>query len=284
VSGIGRVVFMGTPDFAVNSLDALIRSRYEVAAVFTRPDKPRGRGNKIAFTPVKQLAVEHGIPVHQPITLKSPDSEQVYGALKALNPDVIAVAAYGLILPENVLALPKYGCVNVHASLLPKYRGAAPINRCIMNGETKSGVTIMQMDKGLDTGDMLLIEEVDIARETTATELERVLAELGSRLLITALDNIETLPRVKQNDSEASYASMIAKSDCEIDMSKPPEYIYNFIRGLADSPAAYTFINGKRVKVFGSVIVNDKIEFTEVQPEGGKRMSMEAFLRGNKGG
>jgi len=274
-----RVVFMGTPDFAVKSLEALIRSPYEVAAVFTRPDKPRGRGNKVSFTPVKELAVEHGIPVHQPTALKS---EEVYDALKSIAPDCIAVAAYGLILPANILALPEYGCINVHASLLPKYRGAAPINRCIMDGEDKSGVTIMQMDKGLDTGDMLLSEEVDIPRETTATELEGVLAELGARLLIEALDNINTLPRVKQDHSKASYASMIDKKDCEIDLSKPPEDIYNFIRGLADSPTAYTFISGKRVKVFKSVIKEGKIEFTEVQPEGGKRMSMEAFLRGLK--
>lgn len=276
---IKRVVFMGTPDFAVKSLDALICSPYEVVGVFTGTDKPRGRGNRISFTPVKKLALERGIPVYQPATLKSTEA---YETLKALNPDVVAVAAYGLILPENILELPKFGCINVHASLLPKYRGAAPINRCIMNGEVKSGITIMRMDKGLDTGDALLSGEVDITRDMTATELGGVLAELGSRLLINALDNMETLPRVRQEHSEATYAPSIDKKECEIDLSKPPEVIYNFIRGLADYPAAYTFMGGKRIKVYRSLIKNNEIEFTEVQPEGGKRMSMEAFLRGLK--
>jgi len=273
-----KVVFMGTPDFAAVSLEALINSAYGVAGVFTRPDKPRGRGKKIEFSPVKKLALEHNIPVYQPETLKS---EQVLSDLKTLNPGVIAVAAYGLILPEAVLTLPKYGCVNVHASLLPKYRGAAPINRCIMNGETKSGVTIMQMDSGLDTGDIIISGEVPISDETTASQLHGELAVLGARLLIKALDGIDTLPRVKQ-EGEASYAAMIKKDERLIDDKKSPEEIHNFIRGLADSPAAYTYIGGKRVKVFGSRVIEDGIEFTEVQPEGGKRMSMSEFLRGLK--
>jgi len=270
---------MGTPDFAVKPLAALTNSPHDVAAVFTRPDKPRGRGNKVSVTPVKEYALGKNIPVYQPETLKTPEAAEL---IKTLNPDCIAVAAYGLILPEYVLDIPKYGCLNVHASLLPKYRGAAPINRCVMDGGEKSGVTIMQMDSGLDTGDMIISEETRITPEMTATELHDILSGLGSRLLISALENIDTLPRVKQDETLATYAAMLKKDELQIDFDKTPREIHNFIRGLADYPCAYTFIGGKRVKVYRSVIKDNTLEITEVQPEGGKRMSMEAFLRGNK--
>ncbi|MCL1866037.1 MAG: methionyl-tRNA formyltransferase [Oscillospiraceae bacterium] len=285
-----RIVFMGTPDFAVKSLDSLQDSPHEVAAVFTRADKPRNRGKKVAFSPVKEAALKYDIPVYQPTSLKTDESVHI---IKEINPDCIVVAAYGVILPESVLNIPKHGCINVHASLLPKYRGAAPINRCIMDGETKSGVTIMQMDKGLDTGDMLLSEEVAIHDSMTATELHDILAQVGGRLIVHTLDNIGNLTPTKQDDKQATYASMLTKTECELDCSHSAKALYNRIRGLADSPCAYTFIGDKRVKVFKAALNADAesgiaikcgdgetLFLTEIRPEGGKRMSAAEFLRG----
>lgn len=282
---------MGTPDFAVHSLNALIAHQYEIAAVFTRPDKPRGRGKKITFSPVKSAALAHDIPVEQPASLKTSDVPEI---LRGYKPDCIAVAAYGMILPENVLTLPKYGCLNVHASLLPKYRGAAPINRCIMDGETRSGVTIMQMAKGLDTGDMLLSEKVPIGENMTASELHNILAELGGKLLVKTLNDIEKLSPMKQDDSASTYAAMLTKAECQIDFSRPVKEVYNLIRGLADYPCAYTFIGNKRVKVYRAVTDFSQtgidmtcgdgktITLTEIQPEGSKRMRTSEFLKGYK--
>jgi methionyl-tRNA formyltransferase len=291
---------MGTPDFAATILLSLLQSRHEVAAVFTRPDKRKGRNREIVFPPVKTLGIRYKIPVFQPPTLKSAD---VLETLERLNPDCVTVAAYGLILPKDILALPKYGCVNVHASLLPEYRGAAPINRCIMDGSKESGVTIMQMDEGLDTGGILLSERVGIPDSMTASELHDVLAKTGARLLPEALDKLENggLSAVAQDDSLSSYAAKIDKSECEIDFTKPARDVCNHIRALADCPGAYTFVGGKRLKVYRAVIreeteragtapspdeltvvCGDKrtVSLTQVQPEGGRRMKIEDFLRG----
>jgi methionyl-tRNA formyltransferase len=282
---------MGTPDFAAIILRSLIRSGHEVAAAFTRPDKPKNRGKKILFSPVKELAVERGIPVFQPPSLKNGDA---YETLKNIDADCIAVAAYGLMLPEEVLALPKYGCINVHASLLPEYRGAAPINRCVMDGAKESGVTVMRMDAGLDTGDMLLREKTVVTDTMTAGELRDILAEMGARLLPEALGRLENggLPAVKQDGSLSSYAAMISKSDRKIDFSKSAREVYNHIRGLADYPCAYTFAGDKRLKVYRAVVGEtaggfcvtcgdgEKISLTEIQAEGGRRMRTEEFLKG----
>ncbi|MCL2070947.1 MAG: methionyl-tRNA formyltransferase [Oscillospiraceae bacterium] len=290
-----RIIFMGTPDFAVYTLNALINSAHEVVSVFTQPDKPQGRGKKVGFSSVKSAASAHGIPVVQPTTLKTvkthKDAKRLFGGIE---PDCIVVAAYGMILPEAILNFPKYGCLNVHASLLPKYRGAAPINRCIMEGETETGVTIMQMDKGLDTGDMLLSEKAAIGEDMNASELHDVLAELGGTLIVKVLDNIEEFKPIKQNDAESTYAAKLTKDECKIDFSRSAKEIRDFIRGLADYPCAYTFIGDKRVKVYRTVIGkmqegipvkcgNDEfITLTDIKPEGGKRMSAVEFLRGHK--
>jgi len=278
-----KILFMGTPDFAVHSLNALIASQHEVTAVFTQPDKPRNRGKKVSFSPVKETALQHSIPVFH----------QLSGNEELLAVDCVIVAAYGVIIPERILKLPIYGCLNIHASLLPKYRGAAPINRCIMDGENESGITIMQMDKGLDTGDMLLKESVVIDEDMTATQLHDSLAEIGGRLIVQALDNIDSLKPIKQDDNLATYAAKITKAECEIDLAKTAEQIINHIRGLADYPCAYTNYEGKRIKIYRAaegvaegIVLNcsdGMITLTEIQPEGKKRMSASDYLRGIKG-
>jgi methionyl-tRNA formyltransferase len=235
---------------------------------------------------VKEVAVANNIPVEQPTSLRGGDATEV---LRGYAPDCIVVAAYGMILPESVLNLPKHGCINVHASLLPKYRGAAPINRCIMNGERESGVTIMQMDAGLDTGEMLLSESITIGGEMTASELHDRLAEIGGRLVVQALDTIDNiggLTHTKQDDALSTYAEKLTKSECEIDFDKSPEEILRHIRGLADYPCAFTHYDGKRLKVYravageGNGIVIGGVTLTEIQPEGGKRMKAADYLRG----
>ncbi len=296
---------MGTPDFAVSALDA-IAERHNVQAVFTQPDKPKNRGKKIVFSPVKQYAVDRGMNVCQPVSLrKGEDADEAFELLKRLSPDCIVVAAYGQILPERILELPKYGCINIHASLLPKYRGAAPIQACIINGETSSGVTVMMMEKGLDTGDMLLKQAVDIPFDMTAGELHDKLAALGAELILKALERLpEGISREKQNDALSCYAPVISKEMCRIDFSQPAKKVYDFIRGMSPSPCAYTFLNGKRLKIYFagltdtssplpagqiadtkrfSVVCGDGkcVEMLSVQAEGGKRMSAQDFLRGN---
>lgn len=276
---------MGTPDFAVHSLNAILASSHEVVAVYTRADKPRNRGKKVTFSPVKDVAVASEVPVEQPTTLKTAEALEI---LRGYNADCIVVAAYGMILPESVLNLPKYGCVNVHASLLPKYRGAAPINRCIMEGESESGVTIMQMNAGIDTGDMLLAESVAIGSDMTASQLHDALAEVGGRLIVDALDNIGDLTHTKQDDSRSTHADKLTKVECEIDFTKSPQQICDHVRGLADYPCAFAFHEGKRLKVYRAVagereadgIVMGGVTLTEVQPEGGKRMKAVDYLRG----
>ena len=303
-----NIVFMGTPDFAVPCLQALIDNGENVQAVFTQPDKPKGRGYKMLPPPVKSLALTYNIPVYQPLSLKKgEDAENALNILKDLSPDLIIVVAYGKILPKEILELPKYYCINVHASLLPRYRGAAPIQWCVLNGEKETGVTTMLMAEGLDTGDMLLKESVAIGDDETASELHDRLSAVGAELLIKTISavNVGTITREKQEDSLSNYASMITKDMCPIDFSLPAQQIHNKIRGLSASPCAATMLNGKRLKIFKSTmsdkkkydlaagtVVNEKdftvvcgdgytVTFTEVQSEGGKRMKVSDFLRGN---
>ena len=300
-----NIVFMGTPDFAVPCLKILAESTHTVSAVFTQPDKPKGRGYKMIPTPVKKAAQEYNIPVYQPLSLrKGEDAEAGMKVLKELSPDLIVVTAYGQILPEEILNLPKYGCINIHASLLPAYRGAAPINWCILNGESKTGVTSMQMDKGLDTGDMLLRRETEIGENETYQELYDRLAVMGGEVLADTIKAVEegTLAPEKQDDSLSCYSPMITKSMSALDFSKSAKELHNTVRGVT----GFTLMGGKRLKIFRSVIENGSDEnaangeivnadkftvkcgdgglltFTEIQAEGGKRMKTADFLRGKK--
>lgn len=294
-----KIVFMGTPDFALPSLQRLIDSEHEVAAVYCQPDKPQGRHFTLTPPPVKVLAQENNIHVCQPATLKD---EAAQAELKKFSPDIIVVAAYGKILPKAVLDMPKYGCINVHGSILPKYRGAAPIQWAVINGDEKSGVTIMQMAEGLDTGDMLLVSETEIGKDETAGELFDRIALLGADALMSALENIDSLTPVKQDDSLACWASPLKKSDGEIDWNKSAESIYSLIRGVSPWPGAYTFFGEKRLKIHkarlcdrsgesGHILDDERliigcgsgsIELIEVQLEGAKRMSAADFIRGRR--
>ncbi len=293
---------MGTPDFAVPALEKLAQSPdYTVATVFTQPDKPKGR--KMVMTPpdVKVCAEKLGIPVFQPSSMRSEDA---YNSLKELNPDVIVVAAYGQILPKAVLDLPKFGCVNIHGSLLPKYRGAAPIQQSVLDGEKVTGVTTMLMDVGLDTGDILLKAETEIGENETAGELFDRLAVLGGELIVETLDKLkkgEITPQ-KQDESLATHTSKITKELCPIDFNKTAYEVHNKVRGLNPWPVAVTEIAGKTVKVYSSrvsdmsgaagtilslkpfvVACGDKsVELIEIQPQGKKRMTAQAFLAGHK--
>ena len=298
---------MGTPDFAVKPLEAIIESGENVMAVFTQPDKPKGRGFKLLPTPVKQSALSHNIPVYQPLSLKKgDDAAEAEKIMRELAPDLIVVAAYGKILPKTILDLPKYGCINIHASLLPKYRGAAPIQRVILNGETETGVTAMQMAEGLDTGDMLMKVSTPIGENETASELFERLSDLGAKLIVDTIKAVKSgsITPVKQDDSLSSYAEMIDKSMCFTDFSLTAAEVHNHIRGLSSSPCAVAYLNGKRIKIYHSelvknvggqpgeiVNVNDftvscgdgnGVKLAEIQGEGGKRMKAADFLRGNK--
>lgn len=301
-----RVVFMGTPGFAVGTLKALLEAGHDVAAVVTQPDKPKGRGKELLMTPVKAEAVKHDIPVFQPERVRK--NEEFLEELKKLAPDVIVVVAFGQLLPVSVLTLPKYGCVNVHASLLPMYRGAAPLQWVIINGEKVSGVTTMQMDKGLDTGDMLLKEEVAIEPKETYETYHDKLSVVGAQLLIKTLDGLEagTITPVKQ-EGDTCYASMIDKSLGNLDFTRPAVELERLMRGLDPAPAAYSFLDGKLLKLFGADVVDTDKEYSaqecgiitnitkntfdittgagvlrvnEVQLEGKKRMDAASFLRG----
>ncbi|MBR6243138.1 MAG: methionyl-tRNA formyltransferase [Ruminococcus sp.] len=300
-----KIVFMGTPEFAVPCLKALAESSHEVAAVFTQPDKPKGRGYKMIPTPVKSAALEYDIPVYQPLSLrKGEDAEKSMKILNDIAPDIIVVTAYGQILPKEILELPAHGCINIHASLLPAYRGAAPINWCILNGEKETGVTSMQMSEGLDTGDMLIREKTEIGENETYQELYARLSEMGGEVLMKTLEAVEngTLAPEKQDDSLSSYSPMIKKEMSALDFSKPASQVHNTVRGVT----GFTMLGGKRLKVFsselsddiapdaenGSIVVPEKftvkcgdgkcISFTEIQLEGGKRMKTADFLRGRK--
>lgn len=299
-----KIVFMGTPDFAVDCLEALVASKHEVAAVFSQPDKPQGRKQILTSPDVKVCAQKYDIPVYQPNTLKDGSSTAV---LKEIAPDLIVVVAYGKLIPQEVLDIPQYGCINVHASLLPKLRGAAPIQWSVINGEKETGVTTMQLDAGLDTGDILLVKKTDILENETSGELFDRLKVLGAELLLETIDAIlaGTLNPVKQDDSQSTYASMLNKSISPVDWSKPAQAVHNHIRGLEPWPVATAVINGKPVKVFGSrmgkacgkaageVVKAEKeleiccgdgnsVVITQIQAEGKKKMPVADFLRGFK--
>lgn len=252
-----KIVYMGTPDFAVPPLRGLCENGYQVVAVVTQPDKAKDRGKKVQFTPVKEVALEHSIPVLQPEKVKG--NEEFYHKLSRLAPDLIVVAAYGKILPVNILEIPSLGCVNIHASLLPKYRGAAPIHRAIIDGEEKTGVTLMYMAEGMDTGDMIAKGETEIGDKTVET-LHGELAELGSRLLLSQLPLIshKKSGRVPQNEQEATYAPMIFKQDCFVDFHSSPKTIKRLIQGSNSWPGAHTLYQGMSVKLWEAEVADEK--------------------------
>lgn len=296
------IVFMGTPDFAVPSLEALAKSeKYNVKAVYTQPDKPVGRKRILTPPDVKVCAEKFGIEVFQPVSMKD---EAVAEHLRGLAPDVIIVIAYGKILPKAVLDIPKYGCINIHGSLLPKLRGAAPIQRAVIDGEEETGVTSMMMDVGLDTGDMLVKESVSILPDETAGELFDRLSILGTKVLTDTLQKIEdgTLTREKQNEDESTYAAMLSKEECIIDWSCSAKSVHNKVRGMNPWPVAAAWYKGKKLKIYktrlsersgepGTVLSvspvimacgEGSVELVEVQLEGKKRMTAEEFVRGQR--
>ena len=299
-----RIVFMGTPDFAVPPLEALVAAGHDVVGVFTQPDKPNGRKMKLVPSPVKKAATMHGITVYQPTSLrKGEDAEKALADLQDMAPDCIVVAAYGQILPKSVLDLPKYGCINIHASLLPKYRGAAPIQRVILDGEKETGVTVMQMAEGLDTGDMLLKAALTIGENETADELHDRLASLGAGMIVQTMTALEqgALTPEKQDDALSCYAKMITKDMSALDFTRPAIENHRIICALT----GFTSFEGKRLKVYRSLVETGKTDaapgtitnentftvacgegtlltLTEVQLEGSKRMQTEEFLRGKK--
>lgn len=309
-----RILFMGTPDFAVSSLEALIKTEHEIIGVVTQPDRPKGRGQKLAPSPVKSAAIEAGLLVYQPQKIKTPE---FVSQLREMKPDLIVVAAFGQLLSKEILELPKYGCINVHASLLPKYRGAAPIHWAVINGETSTGITIMQMDEGLDTGDAIIAGEVEIGPEDTTGIIHDKLAELGASILIKAIDMIESglAVRVPQDESKATYAPLLTKDTEKIYWDKTGIEICNQVRGLNPWPGAYTTFNDKVLKIWqarpckaeevvgpvpdlqaaepGEVIgripgtgfavaVSDGcVAVTEVQLQGSKKLRAEDFMNGH---
>ena len=296
-----RTVFLGTPDFALQTLQGLIDAGCKMVGVYTQPDRPKGRGKQLAVPPVKELAQKYDIPVYQPLKLRQ--SEAV-AELEALAPDLIVVVAYGQILPKRVLEIPAHGCINVHASLLPKYRGAAPINKAIIDGETETGITTMYMDVGLDTGDMLVKKTLAIGPEETAGELHDRLASLGRETMEETLRQLcaGTLQREVQDDEQSTYASLMKKEDGRIDWSRSAQEIHNHVRGLDPWPGAYTTINGELLKLAetrpeaaeglpGNVIAADKngvcvacgsgsLRIQQLQLAGRKRLAAADFLRG----
>ena len=297
-----NIVFMGTPDFAGESLKALYNEKYNISAVFTKPDMPVGRKHIMTPPEVKVIANELNIPVFQPTTLKDGEALKI---LQQLNPDLIVVVAYGKILPKEILDLPKYGCINVHASLLPKYRGASPIQWAIVSGEKVTGVSTMYLNEGMDTGDILLTEQTEIGENETAETLWDRLAVLGASLLIKTVKGLEenTITPIKQDETQATYAPIIKKSDGLIDWSKSAYEINCKIRGLHNWPVAFTKLGGKMLKIFSADILEksgkagevlesenefivacqkNALKINELQLEGSKRMKTEDFLRGKK--
>lgn len=298
-----KIVFMGTPDFAVQSLNALVDAGHEVAAVITQPDRPKGRGNKLAFPEVKTRALELGLPVYQPASVKD---DAFLELLRGYAPDVIVVVAFGRILPQAVLDLPPYGCINVHGSLLPAYRGAAPIQRAVLDGCSESGVTIMQMDIGMDTGDMLLQGRLPITEEDTTGTMFEKLAVLGGCLLIETLEGLQnhTIIAQKQDEAQATHAARILKEDEIIDWSRSAKELNCQVRGLAPTPGAYTIWNDQRLKIWKTHVLNQDtgkapgtvtaigknsltvqtgagcLEILELQPAGKKAMPAKAFCNG----
>lgn len=299
-----KIVFMGTPDFAVGTLHALAESEHEILAVVTQPDKPKGRGKALQPTPVKEEALRYGIPVYQP---KKVREEEFQAVLRELNPDLIVVVAFGQLIPKSILELPRYGCVNVHASLLPKYRGAAPIQWAVIDGEKESGVTIMKMDEGLDTGDMIAKAVVPLAADETGGSLFDKLSQIGAQLLIDTIPALEAGTAVcekQPQESPTPYAAMLNKKMGLIDWNQDASVIECLIRGLNPWPSAYTYLKGKTLKIWqakvverqqeaepGTVICVDKkqlvvacktnaLSIQRLQLEGKKQMETEAFLRG----
>ena len=297
-----KIVFMGTPDFAVSTLESLVKGGHEVIAAVTQPDKPKGRGKAVQYTPVKEKALEYEIPVYQPVKARDPEFVEL---LKGMNPDVIVVVAFGQLLPKAILDIPKYGCVNVHASLLPKYRGAAPIQWAVIDGEEVSGVTTMLMDEGLDTGDMLEKAEIVLDEKETGGSLFDKLSALGGELILSTLEKMEngTITRTPQGDSTTSYAKMLKKTMGEIDWHMEAVKIERLIRGLNPWPSAYTSLKGKTVKIWSADVVAGEstgnpgrvtvtkykllvecgenfLSITELLLVGKKRMETAAFLRG----
>lgn len=312
-----RIVYMGTPEFAAIALDALVKE-HDVVAVITQPDKPQGRNRKLVPTPVKVKAQEYSIPVYQPQKVRDEETVQM---IREYHPDVIVVAAYGQILPESILNIPAYGCINIHASLLPKYRGAAPIERAILDGEQVTGVTTMYMEKGLDTGDMIDKVEVKIEADDTGATLHDKLAKAGANLIVKTLSQIQdgTVKRTKQDDTESCYAAMLTKEMGQIDFSRPADELERLVRGLIPWPCAYTDIDGKNVKIYKTSVVKmddayknavqektevslafapgeivevtkkyiviacgkDALMIKNLQPEGKKAMDTAAYLNGN---
>ena len=297
-----KIIFMGTPDFAVPTLKALIASRHEVTAVYTKPDQEAGRGRKIVFSPVKQAALEAGIKVLQPEKLGKSAVEEMRG----IPADVIVVAAYGKILRPSVLHMTKFGCLNVHASLLPKYRGAAPIQWAVLNGEKESGVTIMQMDEGLDTGDILYQEKIPLSLDETSGSLFEKLSHLGGPALLHVLDLLEEgkLRPLPQGDCPTEYARMLVKEDGVMDFTRSPEENERFIRGMYPWPSAQAMFRGKTVRLYAASVAEDHsdalpgtvcsvtkhgfcirsgsgaLNILSLQPEGKREMTADAFLRG----
>lgn len=305
-----NIIFMGTPDFARDSLEAIYRKGHKILAVVTNPDKPKGRGMKMIASPVKDFAIEHDLPVYQPVSVKN--NTEFIEEMKALQPDLICVVAYGKILPKEILEIPPYGCINVHASLLPKYRGAAPIQWAILNGDTLTGVTTMYMDIGMDTGDIILTKEVSIGEDETTGELWDRLSKIGGELLSDTIKQIEenTAPRIPQGN-DFSMAPMLSKDMAKIDWNtKTSTEIKNLVRGLNPIMGAYAMYQGKKIKLWkieivddiqidpnqqpGQILIaNDKqglyiktldgvIKVLEIQGENAKRMSICDFLRGNR--
>ncbi len=300
-----RIVFMGTPDFASASLEALLKNRFDIAAVFTQPDKPRGRGMEVSFCDVKKVALAHDLPVYQPTTLRT---EEAVDLIRELNPDILVVVAYGKLIPDDILAIPRYGAVNVHGSLLPKYRGAAPIQWAVLNGDEITGITTMYLASKMDCGDIIYQEETKIGEYETSGELFDRLKIMGADLLIKTLNDIEsgTAPRIPQNDEDASVVHMLDKSICPIDFNTTSRQVIKKIYGLQPWPVAVAEIGGNELKIFkaeytgrkfdkaaGTVVAADNngieivcgdgmsILITEVQASGKKRMPASDYLRGH---
>ena len=299
-----KIVFMGTPDFAVPCLKTL-NENYEVIAVITQPDRPKGRGQKLTPSPIKEYALEHNLTVLQPEKIKTSETEE---QLKKLAPDLIVVVAFGQILSKAILDIPQLGCINVHASLLPKYRGAAPIHWSIINGETKSGITTMYMDVGLDTGDMILKEEVSISAKMNTGELHDTLMNIGAKTLLQTIKQIAegSVVRNKQNDAEASYAPLLTKELERINWLLPAQEIYNLVRGLNPWPVAFSIFKGKKLKIWQTKVIDNVtigeigtvlsltetgftvqtgkgiLEILELQPESKRKMTAKDFVCGNQ--
>ena len=309
-----NILFMGTPDFARDSLESVYTAGYNILGVVTNPDRPKGRGMKLVASPVKEFAIEKNLEIFQPEKVRK--NEEFINQIKALNPDIICVVAYGKILPKEILDIPRLGCINVHGSLLPKYRGAAPIQWAVLNGDKTTGVTTMYMDVGMDTGDMILKQVIEIGENETTGELWDRLSKIGGKLLVETLKQIEngTAPREKQGD-DFSVAPMLSKDMAKIDWeNKTAQEIKNLVRGLNPIMGAYTFLNGSKIKFWkvdiaknigydeenikmfrnGTVLVSDQrdglfiktkqgiLSVLEIQGENAKRMSIGDFLRGNK--